>query len=367
MCRSDFPELQVRQCCIKTFVVLVVGAAMLAGSVSAAESRDTSAGPRFISAAPPGTIVFSSTRHAPRSSGAAQSAFADFELYVVRPDGTGLTQITKGPGAVIGARWSPDGKTLAFIWALDATHSQLWTATAKGKHLEKLFGFEAAQVGPPRWSPDGTQLAYIDGTSIRILDVATGSDRHLVEGSWPAWSNVGGSSVVVYTSGAFVGEGSQTSLRLIDPDGANDRPIVFGSGDPASDLQNASEASADPGSPQIAWVTSANDYQGGSSEWNEQIYLAELIDGDPVRTTTPHLVSASPTNDHWPPAWPQQSSSTDASSCIVWTSDGKQLGRGHLVLTSIRENDTRNIDLTSVSRGYDFFPDWHPDAVCPRS
>jgi dipeptidyl aminopeptidase/acylaminoacyl peptidase len=349
-------------------VLAVLAAGMLLGSgTPRAASGGTAAGPRFIAAAPPGTIVFSSTRHAPRSSGAAQPAFADFELYVVRPDGTRLTQITKGRGAIIGARWSPDGKTLAFIWALDATHSQLWTATAKGKRLKMLFDFESVQVGPPRWSPDGTQLAYIDDNSIRMLDVFTGSDRLLVEGSWPAWSNVGGSSVVVYTSGRFVGEGSQTSLRVIEPDGANDRPIVFGSGDPALDLENASEASAAPTSARIAFVTSANNYQGESSQWNEQIYVAELIDGNPVRSTAPRLVSDSPTNDHWPPAWPQQSSSTDAGSCIVWTTDGKQFGRGHLVLTSIRENDTKNFDLTTASRGYDFFPDWHPDAVCPTS
>ena len=351
---------------MKALAVLAAG--MLLGSgASWSESAAASAGPRFIAAAPPGTIVFSSTRHAPRSSGAAQRAFADFELYVVRPDGTGLSQITKSRGAVVAPRWSPDGNSLAFIWSLDGTDSQLWMATADGKNLRMLVDLKGLSVAGLSWSPDGRQLAYTDKDWIRILDVATGSRRRLVKGSWPAWSNVGSSSVVVYTSGRFVGEGSQTALRVIDPDGAHDRPIVFGSGDNPSDLKNASEASAEPASARIAFVTSANNYKGDASKWNEQIYVAELIEGDPVRTTAPRLMSNSPTNDHWPPALSKRPPSTDDDACIVWTTDAKRFGRGHLVVTSTHGSATRIVDLTSVSRGYDFFPDWHPDAACPKT
>jgi Tol biopolymer transport system component len=351
---------------MKTVAVLVAGLLLGSGAPSS-ENPAASAGPRFITAAPPGTIVFSSTRHAPRPSGADQPAFADFELYVVRPDGIGLTQITKSRGAVVGPRWSPDGNTLAFIWTLDGTDSQLWTATADGKDLRMLVDLTGVPVGGLSWSPDGRQIAYTNNGSIRLLDVATGSHRRLVKGSWPAWSNVGGSSVVVYTSGRFVGEGSHTSLRVINPDGTHTRPIVFGSGDRSSDLKNASEASADPTSARIAFVTSANDYTGEATTWDEEIYVAELIDGDPVRTTTPRLISSSPTNDHWPPAWSKRPPSPDDDACIVWTTDAKQLGRGHLALTSTQGNDTRIVDLTSASRGYDFLPDWHPDAACPRT
>jgi Tol biopolymer transport system component len=351
---------------MKIVAVLVVGL-LLGSGASSNEAAAASAGPRFIAAAPPRTIVFSSTRHAPRPSGADQPAFADFELYVVRPDGAGLTQITKSRGAVLEPRWSPDGNTLAFIWTLDGTDSQLWTATADGKNLTMLVDLTGLAVGGLSWSPDGGQLAYTNRGSIQILDVATGSHRRLVKGNWPAWSNVGGTSVVVYTSGRFVGEGSHTSLRAIDPDGAHDRPIVFGSGDHSSDLKNASEASADPTSARIAFVTSANDYQGDPSKWNEQIFVAELLDGDPVRTTPPRLISNSSTNDHWPPAWSKQAPATDDGSCIVWTTDNIRLGAGHLVLATIRGTATSSIDLTSASRGYDFFPDWHPDAPCPKS
>jgi hypothetical protein len=100
---------------------------------------------------------------------------------------------------------------------------------------------------------------------------------------------------------------------------------------------------------------------------DEQIYVAELIDGDPVRTTAPRLMSNSPTNDHWPPAWSKQAPATGDGSCIVWTTDGEQFGTGHLVLTTIRGSATSSIDLTSASGGYDFFPDWHPDAACPKT
>ena len=66
------------------------------------------------------------------------------------------------------------------------------------------------------WSPDGTRLAYTDNGVIHVLDLASGTDQRLVEGSWPAWSTLGAASVAVYTSGEFLGEGSRTVLRAIE-------------------------------------------------------------------------------------------------------------------------------------------------------
>jgi hypothetical protein len=222
---------------------------------------------------------------------------------------------------------------------------------------------ETEGVAALSWSPDGGQLAYTDNEFVPILDVASGSDRGLVEGSWPSWSIVGGSTVVVYTSGEFVGEGSDMGLRVIEPDGTNDRPILFGPSDSPSDLTIASEASGEPGTGRIAFVAPANGYQG--ELWNEQIYVAELLDGNPVRTTSPVLVSQSSTDDHWPPAWSRQSSNA-GDTCLVWTTDGEQTDSftSGLVVARIDSSDIEIIELTTPGIAHDWFPDWHPDARC---
>lgn len=334
---------------------------------AATESTSTSGGPRFIAAAPSGTILFSSNRHAPEPPTDADTEPPDFELFVVNSDGTGLAQITDGPGALLEPRWSPDGNTIAFVWTQDGTDSQIWTASRDGTDLSMLRDNDGLSFAGLSWSPDGGQLAYADAGFIHILDVAGGSDRQLVEGSWPSWAIVGGSTVVVYTSGEFVGAGSQTDLRLIDPDGANDRPILLGATDSPSDLTNASEASAEPGTGRIAFVSSANGYEGEAEEWNEEVYVVELLDGNPVRTTSPALVSQSSTNDHWPPAWSTQPSSSQDQACLVWTADVAQSGpfTGGLLRTSTGRIDVEIVELTTPGVAYDWFPDWHPDAVCP--
>jgi Tol biopolymer transport system component len=222
------------------------------------ESTASDVRPRFIAPAPSGTILFSSNRHAPVPS-QGDTELPDYELFAVNPDGSGLTQITDSPGALVEPRWSPDGDSLAFVWSQDFTDSQVWTSSRDGTNLSMLR--ETEGVAALSWSPDGGQLAYTDNEFVRILDVASGSDRGLVEGSWPSWSIVGGSTVVVYTSGEFVGEGSDIGLRVIEPDGTNDRPILFGPSDSPSDLTIASEASGEPGTGRIAFVAPANGYQ----------------------------------------------------------------------------------------------------------
>ena len=357
---------------------VVIVAVLLAGCIDSGgvpfggDTTVSTSGPRFIAAAPAGTIVFSSNRRAALQTD-VETEVPDFELYVVNPDGSELFQITDSPGALIEPRWSPDGNKLAFIWTLDGTNSQVWTASRDGTDLTMLRDTAGFSFTGLVWSPDGTRLAYTDNGVIHVLGLASGTDQRLVEGSWPAWSTLGDASVVVYTSGEFLGEGSRTVLRAIDPDGANDRPILLGSGDDPSDLSNASEASAEPGTSRIAFVSSANGYTGEASDWDEQIYIVELIDENPIRTTVPLLISRSPSNDHWPPAWSRPVGTPD-SACLVWTadiaSDSSGPFNGGLVLASAGDSDGTDggvIELTTPGVAYDWFPDWHPDATCPAS
>jgi TolB protein len=111
-----------------------------------------------------GKIAFASNRDDPNVSGCHPTC--NFEIYVMNPDGTGVTRLTNTPGTWEGeVAWSPDGTKIAFvrysyspptgdkdIWVMDADGSDQINLTGGG---ERAFDDEY-----PAWSPDGTKIAF---------------------------------------------------------------------------------------------------------------------------------------------------------------------------------------------------------------
>jgi dipeptidyl aminopeptidase/acylaminoacyl peptidase len=145
-------------------------------------------------------------------------------------------RLTSGPGQDALPRWSPDGKTLAFVSDRAAfASSEPKKRKPKNVYLLPLTGGEARQLttleddcGDIAWSPDGTRIAFTakdpkpkdapeeDGIRVYdrmryktdegflsdgrrrhvwIVDVPAGSARKLTDGDWddaqPAWSRDG--------------------------------------------------------------------------------------------------------------------------------------------------------------------------------
>ena len=85
------------------------------------------------------------------------------------------------------ARWSPDGKQIAYLVSRDAPFYQtnLYVANADGGKEKKLSsGFELS-AGEPIWAPDGKTVYFSSNTreSVQIFaaDVSAGSVRQLTE------------------------------------------------------------------------------------------------------------------------------------------------------------------------------------------
>lgn len=115
-------------------------------------------------------------------------------LFAIRPDGTGLTRLTRLPGEQSYPAWSPDGRRIAFVWTTPAG-SGLYLIDPDGTHLRRVTT-DPVEVGRPAWSPDGRCLAFIsdrpDKSTIRAVDMRTGRVSTLVyvrgDAADPSWS-----------------------------------------------------------------------------------------------------------------------------------------------------------------------------------
>ena len=80
------------------------------------------------------------------------------DLFLVRPDGSGLRQLTDDVHRDRSPRWSPDGKRLTFQSNRSGKY-QVWTIHADGSGLQQVTDDPGGAAFSP-WSPDGSRLAY---------------------------------------------------------------------------------------------------------------------------------------------------------------------------------------------------------------
>lgn len=85
------------------------------------------------------------------------------QIYSMRWDGTGLRQLTSGPGPNAAPSWAPRGHRLAY-----EHDNQIWTMRADGSHPASL----GITGHSPVWSPDGSHIAYLRGVRGAIHLVA---------------------------------------------------------------------------------------------------------------------------------------------------------------------------------------------------
>jgi Tol biopolymer transport system component len=115
----------------------------------------------------------------------AKEVRGHFQLFTIRPDGTGERQITRGQGDAIHPDWSPDGSRITF--ALNECSVALINPDGSG--LTDLTGSKPREIceGAPAFTPDGQRLVFVhydDKTnveSIQSMDLS-GGDRRLITG-----------------------------------------------------------------------------------------------------------------------------------------------------------------------------------------
>jgi Tol biopolymer transport system component len=149
-----------------------------------------------------GGIPAHGVAYSPDGKQVAYTLGRELTLWRSRADGSEAVQLTPPSLQSIMARWSPDGRSIAFAGnAVTAPgRPKIYLISAAGGNAEELIPGDSDQANPA-WSPDGKRLAFAgapwlrgfrpESTSMRILNLETRRVSTLPDsqGLWaPKWS-----------------------------------------------------------------------------------------------------------------------------------------------------------------------------------
>jgi dipeptidyl aminopeptidase/acylaminoacyl peptidase len=155
----------------------------------------------------------------------------DEEIYVARADGTGVTRLTRLPGADLSPAWSTDGKQI--VWSHSA---EIWTMSASGAGKRRLV--RRVEAWHEHYSPawHGGTIVYSSSrvsafntelyrVPAKRLTFTKGSDAVLGDDSMPDFSPDG--RRIVFASN----RDQQSEIYVMNPDGNGQKRLTRRSGD----------------------------------------------------------------------------------------------------------------------------------------
>jgi Tol biopolymer transport system component len=90
---------------------------------------------------------------------------ADFEIFIMKADGSHQRQITFNALDDGDPAWSPDGRRIAFVRDFDPIRGQvdedLFTMNADGTEERNLTSSPGIEDDEPNWSADGSRIAFV--------------------------------------------------------------------------------------------------------------------------------------------------------------------------------------------------------------
>ena len=197
------------------------------------------------------------------------------DLYLVPLTGGAVKQLTTSKSADFSGRWSPDGKTIAFLSTRDGA-PQIYTIDVSGGEAKKLTDLKQG-ASNFAWSPDGGYFSFTSDVKVAKSYVENYPDlpkahvliydripiRH-----WDEWEDE-------YQSHLFVMHADGTGMKDLMEGEPFETPVKpFGGGD---------EIAWSPDSRELAYTSKKGpDY---AESTNSEIYLVS-ISGGPARNIT---------------------------------------------------------------------------------
>ena len=236
------------------------------------------------------------------------------ELWVMRPDGSGLRQLTHDSINDMDGDWSPDGRSIVFtrqdsVPGTERLRPDIFVMNADGSGMHRLYPARGVASGP-RWSPDGRRIAFAQGnrlpgyyvdtsTHVYVMN-ADGGGVHVVtpqgEGFAPDWAPDGTRLLFL----ARRPERPTLSIYTIRLDGTGERLV----GGDAACVRDIHEATWSPDGTRIAYRCS-----------DTPDYIIKVI----------HTDGTSPVQLSWADTEPRYEM-FDFSP--VWSPDGTQIAFG---------------------------------------
>lgn len=104
-------------------------------------------------------IIDNNPAWSPDSQWVVYDAKSDGNLWKIKPDGTGLAQVTNNPGRDLNARWSPDGQWIAFTNDR-AFHDDVYIIHPDGTG-ERAVANSAGNDNAHAWTRDSATLVFV--------------------------------------------------------------------------------------------------------------------------------------------------------------------------------------------------------------
>ena len=148
----------------------------------------------------------------------------DYEIYVMRADGSNQINLTNSPGYDMIPNWSPDGTKIVFTsYRNGRENAEIYIMNADGSEQVNLTNAPRGDYGPD-WSPDGTKIAFVStrdegDLEIYVMNVDGSNQINLTNSlgfdHFPSWSP--DETKIAFTSQ----RGGDLEVYIMNADGSN--------------------------------------------------------------------------------------------------------------------------------------------------